>query len=212
MSVLKRIANFQNRRDDVPNRELAKELAETKDRNGIREIAENLWNENQNVQSDCVKVLYEIGYLNPELIADYVVDFLKLIKSKDNRLVWGGMLALSTTAGIKSKELYLHIEEIKCVLEQGSVITRDNGVKILATIASSKAEYRERIFPYLLEHLETCRLKDVPQHAESIVVAVNARNKNEFIQVLEKRMVDMNGPQATRLKKVIKGAEKRSAN
>jgi len=106
-------------------------LAETKDCNGIREIAENLWNDNNNVQSDCVKVLYEIGYLDPELVAGYVGDFLMLITSKDNRMVWGSMLALSTIAGIKAEELYQHYEEITRVMEQGSVITRDNGVKIL---------------------------------------------------------------------------------
>ena len=155
MSVLNRIAYFQNRRDEMPNRDLAKELAEIKDREGIREIAENLCNDNNNVQSDCVKVLYEIGYLDPELVAGYVGDFLKLLKSKDNRLVWGGMLALSTIATIKAEELYQHYEEITRVMEQGSVITRDNGIKILATIASRKDEYRERIFPYLLKHLET---------------------------------------------------------
>jgi hypothetical protein len=38
-------------------------------------------------------------------------------------------------------------------------------------------------------------------------VAVNAANKNEFIQVLEKRMADMTGSQAARLKKVMKEAE-----
>ena len=207
MSVLNRIAYFQNRRDEMPNRELAKELAEIKDREGIREIAENLCNNNKNVQSDCVKVMYEIGYLDPELIASYVGDFLKLITSKDNRLVWGGMLALSTIAGIKAEELYQDYEEITRVMEQSSVITRDNGVKILATIASRKDEYRERILPYLLKHLETCRPKDVPQHAESTVVAVNAANKNEFIKVLEKRMADMTGSKAARLKKVMKEAE-----
>jgi hypothetical protein len=122
-------------------------------------------------------------------------------------MVWGGMLALSTIAGIKAEELYQHYEEITRVMEQGSVITRDNGVKILATIASRKDEYRERIFPYLLKHLETCRPKDVPQHAESTVVAVNAANKNEFIKVLDKRMADMTGSQAARLKKVMKEAE-----
>jgi len=63
MTTLNRIAYFQNRRDEVPNQELARDLAATKDRQGIQEIAENLWNQNQNVQGDCLKVLYEIGYL-----------------------------------------------------------------------------------------------------------------------------------------------------
>jgi hypothetical protein len=96
MPVLNRIAYFQNRRDEVPNQELARELAGAKDRKGIREIARNLWHENSNVQSDCLKVLYEVGYLNPVLIARYVGDFLKLLKSSNNRLTWGSMIALST--------------------------------------------------------------------------------------------------------------------
>ncbi len=58
MTALYKIAFYQNRRDEAANRELARELAGTKNREGIREIAENLWHKNANVQSDCVKVLY----------------------------------------------------------------------------------------------------------------------------------------------------------
>ncbi len=209
MSVLNRIAYFQNRRDEVPNQELAKDLAATKDRKGIQEISENLWNENQNIQSDCLKVLYEIGYLDPVLIADYVEDFLKLLNSKNNRLVWGSMIALSAIAELKTDEIYAHHESIQVIMEHGSVITMDNGIKTMAAIASKNEEYRKQLFPYLLKHLETCRHKDVPQHAEKTIVAVNASNKDEFIALLEKRIADITGSQVMRLKRVIKKAEKR---
>ncbi len=81
MSVLNRLASSLNRRDEVPNQELARELASRKDKTGIREIAENLWNKNKDIQADCIKVLYEIGYIEPGLIAGYVEDFVKLLKS-----------------------------------------------------------------------------------------------------------------------------------
>jgi hypothetical protein len=209
MSTLQRIAYFQNRRDEVPNQELAKELATKKDRKGIGEIAENLWNKDQNVQSDCLKVLYEIGYLQPELVAPYADDFLKLLHSRNNRLVWGAMIALSTVADLQADAIYPHVEDVQHVMDQGSVITRDNGVKVLALVASQNAVYSKQIFPYLLQHLETCRPKDVPQHAEKIAVAVNARNRKQFIAVLEKRLIDLSGSQAARVKKVIKEVEKR---
>jgi hypothetical protein len=209
MSVLSQIAYFQNRRDEAPNQELARDLAETRDRAGIGEIAQNLWHQNPNVQSDCVKVLYELGYLKPELIADYVDDFLKLLQSRNNRLVWGSMLALSTIAELKAQEIYPHYEEIKAAMEKGSVITVDNGVKTLALIAARHEPYSQEIWPYLLQHLATCRPKDVPQHAEKILVAVKAGNKHEFIMVLEHRMADMTRPQAMRLKRVLKEVEKR---
>jgi hypothetical protein len=91
-------------------------------------------------------------------------------------------------------------------MQAGSVITKDNGIKILAMVAAERETCRKRIFPDLLQHLATCRPKDVPQHAEKIVVAVNAKNRDEFSGVLQTRMVDLSATQTTRVRKVIKDA------
>ncbi len=209
MSALNKIAHFQDRRDEQPNQDLARELVTTQDREGIQEIAENLWNPNPNVQADCLKVLYEIGYLDPSLVADRCGDFLKLLKHKNNRLVWGAMIALSTVAASQADELYLHRDEIMRATAQGSVITVDNGIKVLATLAASNEERRQTLLPYLLHHLETCRPKDVPQHSEQIVIAVDAEGKNQFIAILQKRMAHMSDSQAARIKRVLKTASTR---
>ena len=209
MSVLHRIACLQNRRDEVPNQELARDLAARNDRAGIHEIAENLWNKDPAVQSDCLKVLYEIGGLEPGLISDYVGDFLKLLASRQNRLVWGSMIGLSTVAAVKADELFPHSEEIERAMEAGSVIAVDNGVKTLALVAAQRPAYAEALFPYLLDHLACCRPKEVPQHAEKTLVAVRAANKAQFIRVLEQRMRDLSPAQAARLRKVLRKAEGR---
>lgn len=209
MSVLNKIAFYQNRRDEIPNQELAKALAQTRSQAGIKEITENLWNKEPAIQSDCLKVLYELGYLAPELIADYTDDFLKLLKNRNNRMVWGGMIALSTVADLKADEIFPHVDEIVQVMKEGSVITMDNGIKVLALVASQKEEYRKVIVPTLLDHLKTCRPKEVPQHAEKSLPAVTAGNKSDFIRVLEKRLEDMTASQTARLKKIIKTVEKR---
>ncbi len=208
MSVLDQIAYFQKRRDEVPNQELARRLAESKDQKGIQEIAENLWNKNSNIHSDCLKVLYEIGYLEPGLIAGYAMDFLKLLHSRNNRMVWGSMIALSTIASIAADAIYPHCAEIQKIMENGSVITVDAGVHTLAGLASTSPERAVEIYPYLARILETCRPKDVPRHSERILMAVNAGNKREFIEILGRRMEDMTGTQTARLKRVIKQAEK----
>ena len=208
MSVLDRIAHFQGRRDEVPNQELARELAEKKNREGIREIAENLWNTEQNIRSDCLKVLYETGYLAPELITAYVEDFLKLLHDKNNRMVWGGMIALSTVASIKADMLFPRVDELKKVMDKGTLITMDAGIKTLAGIASQNEAYQQPIFPYLLNRIATCRPMDVARHAEQIILAVNAGNKAAFLSTLKKRMDDLSSAQTTRVKKVIKTVEK----
>jgi hypothetical protein len=209
MSVLNKIAFYQNRLDEIPNQEAAQALAQTRSRADIREIAEAMWDKEPNVQSDCLKVMYELGYLAPDLIAEYVDDFLKLLKHRNNRMVWGGMIALSTVADLKAAEIFPHVDEIIQVMNKGSVITMDNGIKALALVASQKDKYRKAIFPYLLDHLKNCRPKEVPQHAEKSLPAVTTGNKSDFIQVLDKRLEDMSASQAVRLKKIIKAAEKR---
>jgi hypothetical protein len=206
MSVLNRLAHSQGRRDEVPNQELARELAAKKDTAGIREIAENLWNKDKNIQADCIKVLYEIGYMDPKLIADYAEDFVKLLRSKNNRLVWGGMTALAEVAKANPEAVFKNLDVIKKAKEIGSVITVDNAISTLAWTASANEQYNKAIFPYLFRHLSSCRPKEVPQHSEKTLPAVNASNKADFIKVLEKRMEDLSGSGLSRVKKVIKQA------
>ena len=209
MSVLNKIAYLQGRRDEVPNQELARELAQASDRAGIGEIANNLRNPNPNIQSDCLKVLYEIGYLDPTLVADYVGDFLHLARSKNNRLVWGSMIALSTIAALRADDIDAQSGTLMKTIDQGSVITVDNGIKTLAIVAAQNRAHREDITAYLLHHLATCRPKDVPQHAEHSLIAIAPDNKSAFIQVLEKRLPQLSSPQAARVRKVLRQVEKR---
>ena len=204
MSVLDRIAFFQNRRDEVPNQQLAKELSETENKIGIKEIAQNLKHKNKNVQSDCLKVLYEIGYLKPELIAEYSSDFLALLQSKNNRMVWGAMIALATVADRKPNEIYAKLDDVKTAIDKGSLITVVRGTKALAKVAAADKNYKQRIFPLLTGQLKKCIPRDVPMHAESVLPAIDAENKQEFLNILNSRKPEMTASQLARLKKVTK--------
>jgi len=204
LSVLDRIAFFQNRRDEVPNQLLAKELVEKENKVGIKEIAENLRNKNQNVQSDCLKVLYEIGYLKPVLIADYTQNFLALLKSKNNRMVWGAMIALATIADKKPKEIYARLVDVTDAMDKGTLITVVWGTKVLAKVASADKTYKQKIFPLLTSQLKKCLPRDVPMQAESILPAIDADNKQEFLSIIDERKPEMTASQLSRLKKVTK--------
>lgn len=206
MTILDQLASSLGRRDELPNQELARQLAAARDTQGIREVAENLKNKDKNIQADCVKVLYEIGYIDPVLVVPYALDFLDLLKSRNNRLVWGGMLGLSTVGALAADSLFPRWTEIRRAMDLGSVITRDAGVLALAGIASTSTAYSHEILPYLLEHLRTCRPKDVPQHSEKTLPAVDAENKSNFLAVLEKRLEDLQGTQVKRVQRVIRQA------
>ncbi|MGD0451774.1 MAG: hypothetical protein ABSA79_12060 [Candidatus Bathyarchaeia archaeon] len=204
MSVLNRIAFFQNRRDEVPNQQLARELVQTENKEGIKEIAQNLQHKNKNVQSDCLKVLYEISYLKPDLIVDYAPDFLALLQSKNNRMVWGAMIALATIADKKPREIYAKLNEVKSTLEKGTLITVVWGTKALAKVAAADKTYRQKIFPILMEQLKKYIPRDVPMHAENILPAIDAENKQQILNIIEARKPEMTASQLARLKKVTK--------
>ena len=204
MSILNQLASSRGRHDEAPNQELAQDLAARKDKAGIREIFENLGNPDKNIQADCIKVLYEVGSLEPTLITDYVDVFVKLLRSKNNRLVWGGMTALAEIAKANPDAVFKHLDEIKKAKETGSVISVDHAISALAYTAAAKEDYNKVIFPYLMKHLAGCRPKEVPQHAERMLPAISSSNKLSFIKVLEKRIEDLTGAGLTRVKKVIR--------
>ena len=206
MSVIDRLAHSQGRRDEVPNQELARDLAARKDKAGIREIAGNLSNKDRNIQTDCIKVLYEIGVIDPSLIAPYTDDFARLLTSRNNRLAWGGMTALAESARADPAAVFKHLDAIKKAKETGSVITVDNAIAALARTASADPKYNQAIFPYLMKHLSSCRPKEVPQHSEKTLPAVNKSNQEQFVSVLERRMPDLSGSGLARVKRVIKQA------
>jgi hypothetical protein len=207
VSAIEKIAFYQNIRGEVPNQQLARELTNTQDTAGIKEIVVNLTHKNQNVCSDCLKVLYEIGYLEPALIAPYVQDFLALLKSKNNRMVWGAVIALATIASLRPAEIWAEITTLLNKFEQGSVITLVWGVKLFASLAGVQAEYSEKLFPVLLETLKTCLPRDLPTHAENMLPAINARNKDLVLTIMKERQTELHKAQQIRWRRVFKKIE-----
>lgn len=204
MPIIEKLASSLGRNDEVPNQELAKDLCRTKDTNSIKELVDCLFNANSAIKNDSIKVLYEIGEAQPELISAYTADFIKLLTGKNNRLIWGAMTALATIAHLNPDPIFNEIDLIFDVIKKGSVITVDNGISVLAKVGAAKQKYEKKILPFILEHLETCRPREVAQHSERSMVMANSENKQEFQRVLEKRLPDLTPPQLVRVKRVLK--------
>jgi len=205
--MIEKIASNLGRNDEEPNINLAIELSNSKHLEGIEEIAEGLKNKKEQLANDCIKVLYEIGERKPELIADYVLDFIELLKSRNNRLVWGGMTAISKITFLKPKEVFENIEIIITAYENGSVITRDNSVSVFAELAKADKKYEKIMLKKIIRHLETCRPKEVGQHAERAFTCINEENFKEFVAVLLKRKEFLSDAQKKRVDKLIKKIE-----
>jgi len=207
MSVLDHLASAQGRRDEVPNVELAQRLVAQSDSKGIKELVGALHHKKKAIRHDALKALYEVAALQPDLVAPYAEDFLGLLGHKDSRMVWGSMTALGKIASLQAKLLNKYFEVICNAMERGSVIACDHGVKVLAAVAARSGGSGNKFFDYLLEHLRTCRSKEVPQHGESAFVAVRAKNAKAFKAVLIARQKEFTPPQARRIHKLLQQTE-----
>jgi hypothetical protein len=207
MSVLSEIAYYQNRRDEVPNQLLAEKLAKSGDTEGLDEIAAHLDDKNKSVASDCIKVLYETGYRKPELIRKYVNEFLILLSSKENRMVWGGMIALATIAEFKSVPIWKAIEQVLMTIQNGTVITQVWGIRLLAGLSKADKQYKERLLPVLFDYLENCRPVDFATRTETILPVISSAEEREtMLQIIRMKEKELSDAQRSKLNRVLKKA------
>ena len=145
--MIEKLAFSLGRNDELPNIELAQQLCKENNAEGIKEIVEGLKNKDKRIANDCIKVLYEIGDKNPALIAEYADVFINLLNSRSNRLVWGSMTALASIAELVPEAIHERIALLLQAFENGSVITVDNCVSVLAGLCKANEKYKEELFP-----------------------------------------------------------------
>lgn len=204
MSVIPKLASSLDRRDEVPNQELAKQIATKKDKKAVKELIDNLNNKSKDIQNDCIKVLYEVGEINPSLISDYAKEFIALLDNKNNRLQWGAMTAINTITLENPKVIYASLVKIITAADRGSVITKDYGVNILIKLCSLK-QYADNAFSLLIEQLLSSPTNQLPMYAEKAMPIINDKNKALFIKTLTSRLGDIEkDTKRKRVEKVIK--------
>jgi len=205
MSVLEELATALGRRDEVPNQELARRIVRQRNAAAVKELVDNLANKDKAIQSDCIKVLYEIGEANPDLIAKYYQAFSKLLESKSNRLVWGAMIALDTITLKQSKGVHGMLPKILEVADNsGSVIARDHAVGILAKLATLKP-YKNDCVALLIEQLMRCPNNQFAMYVEMSAPVIDPDKRKRFRQVIETRMQELEREsQKKRVAKVLK--------
>jgi hypothetical protein len=204
MSIINKLASSLNRRDEVPNQELAKQIADENDKRAVQELIDNLNYKNNDIQNDCIKVLYEVGERKPSLIVGYTKIFIDLLDNKNNRLQWGAMTAISTITSQNPKAIYSAINKIIDVANRGSVITKDYAVNILIGLCSFK-QYADDSFCLLIEQLLNSPTNQLPMYAEKAIPVINEKNKTLFVKILSSRLGDIEKERKRkRVEKVIK--------
>lgn len=212
VSILAQLASSLNRRDEQPNIDLAQRIVDENNSAAVAELVENLSNKSKDIRFDCIKTLYETGTRNPALIAEYANHFLNLLDSKENRLQWGGMTALSTIAQSKPAELFEALGKIIDTADKGTVVTRDHSMKIMAQLAQVGA-YNEDVVPLMIEQVLASPVNQLPMYVEFTAPVIRSGQEEEFIAAIQTRLAELDlEPKRKRLEKVLRDLAKRKSN
>lgn len=204
MSVLSKLASALGRRDEVPNQELARQIAQSRDAEAIRELVDHLSDKSKDIRYDCIKVLYEAGRIHPDLIVDHARKFIPLLQSKDNRMQWGAMTALAEIVREKPDGIFEHLPAILDAAAKGSVITKDQAVQVLVHLCKNE-DTAAQAFPLLIEQLAGAATNQLPMYAEQAAPVVRAKDKTLFIETLRSRLDEVEKEsKKQRIEKVIR--------
>lgn len=180
------LARAKGRRDEAPNVELATRIAAHSDARAVAELVQAMVQGPPTAKGDAVKVLYEVGARDPELIAPHQDQFFAALSSRNNRLVWGALAALDAIAAHDPGALAKRILELIQAGRSASVIARDMVVSILCKLTG--AGFAKTTVRPLLGLLRDCADNQFPMYAEKIAAVLPESEISKFRAQLEARM------------------------
>lgn len=202
MSVLDKLSGAMDRRDEQPNVALAEAIVAGHDTAAIAELAEAVRSGPARQANDALKVLYEVGARDPELVGGQCPVFIEALKSSNNRKVWGAMTALDAVAERRAATLVAELPAIIAAADKGSVIAKDHCNSILVKLA--RAGYGDKAVPILVERLKHAAPNQFPTYAEAIAPVLTPQTQPGFLAVLKDRIGSMmQESKRKRIEKVI---------
>ncbi len=186
MNYIKEISFYMNDRSEDSNKKLASRIVDENLNDAVNEIATYLFDKNKTIASDCIAVLYHVGYEKPEMIYKLTEVFFNLLSNRNNRMVWGAMIALTTISTIAPKEIHSNIEKIYKAFNEGSLITQIWAYKSIVNI-SSNPSYYDIYIDFLLDVLEKTRPVDFTKRATLVGEIVRDNNKKRYLTILEEK-------------------------
>ncbi len=171
MTVINKLPSSSAQRSQAADIFPAKDIVEQKDTKAVEVLVQHLESESKKMRHDCVKVLYEIGERDPELICNHCKAFV----------------ALDSVTPLQKEAVFKSLHILAGVADKASVITRDHYVNIPACLAKTK-KYRAAVFPLLMEQVNSCAVNQLRMYAERILPAIDPGHAAAFASLLCKRL------------------------
>jgi len=185
-AIADRLAGAMNRSDEAPNVALGEEIAASRDTAAVSALVELVRSGAARQRNDAMKVLYEIGRRDPELIGGHCPVFLEALGSPTNRQVWGAMQVLDAVAEVRARQIAAELPRIVEAADRGSVIAKDRCMSLLTKLARSG--YADKAVPILVERLKTAAPNQFATYAEETASVVTEEERPGLIATIRQRL------------------------
>lgn len=171
------------------NKELAQKIVAGKDHKAIDELINIISSSTTKTLADALKVLEMIAESDAKLLPDLWSVIFPLLTHKDNKICWRAMCVLSPMAHRYQSQVFENLSSFLKIMDAGSVITRDHGVKLLVA-AYENENFSEILAPIITEQILSAPDNQVGQYAEKWMTVIHSGHIPDLIHVLEIRQKD----------------------
>jgi len=192
MNIVARLSSQLNRRDQKPNIELGKEIAQERDSQAIAEIRSLLKDQNTptEILADLIKTLESVGESSPDLIANLYPELRNFLNHPENHIVWRTMCVIALIGPFNRKKIFQDLGNILEAMDKGSVVTRDHGITLLVDLYTLP-EYKEDIVPLLEEQLFKAPDNQLGQYTEKWMKFIATSEVEKLLKILKGRFPDL---------------------
>lgn len=185
---------------------IAARICTAKDGAGVQALVRQLYT-SAPAAAESMRVLQHVAERRPDLLVPHATEITDCLAGHAPRMVGGTMVLLASIADLCAPELMGRLPLLIRTYKNGSVVVVDSSITVFAKLCAADERYERSLFPMLLLHLNACRPKELPQHAQRVAICVHKGNARGFVAVLEKRKPELSPNQLKRLGRVLRQAK-----
>jgi hypothetical protein len=207
LNIINQLASQKGIKSNEPNKAVATKCIENP--RLLNEIAAHLMDSDKKLVADCAEVMTEVALTNPLLVAKFAIELIPLINSKDNRIKWEAMHALSLVASQVPDLIFSILPELEEIMHRDkSIIVRDYTADAIAGYAGTGSEAADNAYPILKKILILWDGRHAARALEGLIniYKVKPALKNELEKIADAFLDNPKGvirKVAVKLKKAI---------
>jgi hypothetical protein len=188
--------------DKSSNQEMVKQCLKTPAL--LHTIAEGLRTGTPKAKQDCAEVLAEVAEQRPDLLGEFVTDFLDASKSENKAVAKLGFAGLVKVTLVRPAEVYAERDYLLEAAKKNDAQSL-GAASVLAALCGNNANYRGKLIGNVIRLLGAVAEKELPKWVAALAPAVEGSQDGvkRLTSALEPRLATLAPTNAQKIQKLL---------